>query len=90
MPWVLCLALISYVPAHFGRYNAVASLSGLTNAFTYVGSAIATQITPIVASSFGWNAAVLLWLGISLCGVLVCALTIKRWGAFIKKEDENL
>lgn len=84
------LALISYVPAHFGRYNAVASLSGLTNAFTYVGSAIATQITPIVASSFGWNAAVLLWLGISLCGVLVCALTIRRWGAFIKKEDENL
>ncbi len=84
------LALISYVPVHFGRYNAVAFLSGLTNAFTYVGSAVSTTVTALVADNFGWNAAVLVWLGISLCGVLVCALTIKRWGAFIKKEDENL
>ena len=84
------LALISYVPVHFGRYNVVAFLSGLTNAFTYVGSAVSTTVTALVADIFGWNAAVLVWLGISLCGVLVCALTIRRWGAFIKKEDENL
>lgn len=84
------LALISYVPVHFGRYNAVAFLSGLTNAFTYVGSAVSTTVTALVADNFGWNAAVLVWMGISLCGVLVCALTIRRWGAFIKKEDENL
>lgn len=84
------LTLISYVPVHFGRYNAVAFLSGLTNAFTYVGSAVSTTVTALVADNFGWNAAVLVWMGISLGGVLVCALTIKRWGAFIKKEDENL
>ena len=84
------LTLISYVPVHFGRYNAVAFLSGLTNAFTYVGSAVSTTVTALVADNFGWNTAVLVWMGISLCGVLVCALTIRRWGAFIKKEDENL
>lgn len=84
------LALISYVPVHFGRYNAVAFLSGFTNAFTYVGSAVSTTVTALVADNFGWNAAVLVWMGISLGGVLVCALTIKRWGAFIKKDDENL
>lgn len=84
------LALISYVPARFAKYNAVAFMSGLTNAFTYVGSAGSTLLTALIADNFGWNAAVLVWVGISLCGVLVCALTIKRWGAFIKKEDENL
>ena len=83
------LALISYIPAHFGKYNAVAFMSGLTNAFTYVGSAISTWGTALVAESFGWNAVVLVWLAIALLGIVVALVTIRPWGKFLKKEYEN-
>lgn len=81
------LALISYVPARFARYGAVAFLSGLTNAFTYVGSAVSTSVTAVFSEKFGWDYALVLWLCVALAGAFVCVITVKRWKKFIDKEN---
>lgn len=80
------LALISYVPARFSKYGAVALLSGITNAFTYVGSAISTSVTAVFTENFGWNSALLLWMGVAVAGTLLCLFTIKRWRRFTAKD----
>lgn len=81
------LMLISYVPARFAKYGAVSSLSGITNAFTYVGSSVSTYIIPLLTMSFGWSITLLLWLAISILGFVFCLITIRRWGKFISAKN---
>lgn len=80
------LTLITYVPARFTKYGAVGFLSGLTNAFTYVGSAVSTSVTAIFSETFGWDSVLVLWIGIALAGTLLCLFTIKRWHRFTEKN----
>lgn len=82
------LALISYVPARFAGYGAVSFLSGLTNAFTYIGSALSATVTAVISENFGWNQALILWLAVSFTATIVCALTIKRWSKFINGSSK--
>lgn len=57
------LMLIGYVPRRFARYGAVSTVSGLTNAFTYVGSAISSFGFAAVADACGWNLLIWIWGG---------------------------
>lgn len=77
------IMLISYVPERFASMNAVSTLSGITNAFTYAGSAISTYLIPLFAESFGWNYTILLWFGVAFMGLISCLVTIRRWRRFI-------
>ena len=48
------LMLISRLPKYFAGLGMVSTVSGLLNAFTYVGSAVSTYAFGAVAESSGW------------------------------------
>ncbi len=83
------MMLISYLPTRFTYTGKVSTVSGITNACTYVGSTVAMFLNPIIATAFGWRGALLVWLIIAVVGVVVCAITLKRWTAFVKSTPER-
>jgi len=76
------LMLISRVPRYFDKYGKISTVSGIVNAFTYVGSALATYIVPLIASHLTWSITALSWLAMAAVGALVCLVTVKTWSAF--------
>lgn len=82
------MMLISYLPTRFTYTGKVSTISGITNACTYVGSTVAMFLNPIIATAFGWRGALLVWLIIALVGVVVCVITLKRWTTFVKQNAE--
>ncbi|MBR7184024.1 MAG: MFS transporter, partial [Clostridia bacterium] len=80
------LMLISRVPMHFGRYGCVSGVSGILNAFTYVGSAISTYGVAIVSERFGWQPTILLWGIAAALGAGLCLLMHRRWVKFCKNN----
>ena len=79
------LMLITVVPKRFLKSGKVSTYSGLLNACTYVGAAVATPGFAAVAQAFGWNATVLTWGIIAAAGVAVCLLTAPIWKRFLSE-----
>ena len=79
------LMLITVVPKRFIRSGKVSTFSGLLNAGTYVGAAIATPVFALIAENASWNANVLTWALISVAGVAVCLATVPLWKRFRKE-----
>ena len=79
------ITLISYVPLRFKKTGKVALVSGVTNAFTYIGSTISSYGFAAISVSFGWEVLVYIWIGTSLLGVLFLLCDIKRWNKFISE-----
>ena len=78
--------LICMVPKHFAKYGKISFMSGLLNACTYIGTAIAGYGMAVVSESFGWKFTILMWAVVAGLGVATCFITSKKWGAFIKSE----
>lgn len=78
------LMLICNLPARFAATGRVATISGLLNACTYIGSALSTYGFALVAQSAGWRATVLCWAAICLVGAAALTLGLPRCGALIK------
>jgi len=76
------LMLISRIPRYFDKYGKISTVSGVVNAFTYVGSALATYIVPRIASTWTWKITVLSWMALAALGVFVCMITVKPWTKF--------
>lgn len=83
------LMLISVVPKRFAKSGKVATFSGLFNACTYIGAAIALPVFARIAEIFGWNATILSWAGVALVGLLVCLLAARRWKYFKKEYSDT-
>lgn len=79
------LVLSTHVPAYFGPYGCVSTMSGILNALTYLGSALSTYGIAAVSSRMGWSVTMVLWAGIALAGTLLCGLAARRWGNFTRK-----
>ncbi len=77
------LMLITAVPTYFARYGKASTLTGILNAFTYVGSAVSTYGIGALSENFGWNAALLAWLFAAGVGTILCILSIRRWTRFL-------
>ena len=77
------LMLISRVPQHFRSYGCISVISGLLNAFTYVGSSISSFSVGRLAESFNWQTVLIFWTGAAVLGMLLTLLPIRRWDAFI-------
>lgn len=75
------LMLISFVPAHFARWNRASSVSGMMNAMVYLGSSLATYGIGAAADRLGWGAMLLLLAAVSACGLLFCLSCVKKWRA---------
>ena len=76
--------LISLIPKNFSKYGMVSTLSGLLNAFTYVGASLSTYGFAAIADNIGWSAVRLIWSIIAFMGTLVCVLKIKSWNRILK------
>ncbi len=76
------LMLVSDVPALFVKYGKISTVSGLTNASTYIGSALSSYLIALLAEKIGWQYSILMWFAIAAVGTLLCCVMIKRWKRF--------
>lgn len=78
------MMLISHLPRHFVKYGKVSTMSGLLNAFTYVGSAISIYGIAALSDAYGWQFTISTWGVIAFAGLIICALCIRPWGRFLR------
>ena len=84
------LMLITVVPKRFVKSGRVSTFSGILNAGTYAGSAIASPAFAAIAEETGsWNVVILVWVGISALGALVCFVVAPLWRHFRKTYSDN-
>ncbi len=79
------LMLITIVPKRFAKSGRVSTFSGILNACTYVGAAIATYGVAALAEAFSWGVTILVWALVALLGAAVCLAIVPVWRRF-KKE----
>lgn len=73
------LIQISMIPSFFRRYGNVATVSGVLNSCTYVGSAVSTYGIAVLSETIGWNGTLLLWAVIAATGTVICLVCVKPW-----------
>ena len=84
------LMLITIVPKRFVKSGRVSTFSGILNAGTYVGSAIASPAFPALQKHFGsWDVPILSWIAISALGAAVCLIAVPLWQKFRKSYADN-
>ena len=83
------LMLITIVPKRFAKSGKVSTFSGILNACTYVGAAIATYGVAALAESYSWGVTILVWTGVALLGAAACTLILPLWGKFKKEYAEE-
>jgi OPA family glycerol-3-phosphate transporter-like MFS transporter len=81
------LMLITRIPRYFDKYNKISFVSGLLNAFTYVGSGAATFLFAVLEESFGWSGTVVSWSVVAALGMVACIVTIGIFRRF-RKDNE--
>ncbi len=83
------LALISYVPKRFRYYGNISTITGLLDAFAYVGSAASTYGVAVIAENLGWQFTTGTWLVISALGLVCVLLAMRPWQRFYHIAEEN-
>lgn len=78
--------LISYVPLHFTASGRTSTIAGLTNAFTYLGSALSGWGFGWLASTHGWETVNWLLLLLCLLGCGICIAARPFWIRFVQKK----
>ena len=73
------LLLVCMIPAYFEGKGKVATVSGVINACSYVGSSLSTYGIAVLCEKAGWQVTLFTWAGIALLGTLLCALLIAKW-----------
>lgn len=70
---------ISLLPIHFQKEGKVATVSGILNAVTYLGSAVASVLFGWTAEKAGWTGTEMVWCFCAATGMIVCLVVLKRW-----------
>lgn len=83
------LMLITVVPKRFIKSGKVSTFSGLLNAATYVGAAIALPLFPALKNHFSWSVTIAVWAIISALGAAVCFIVVPMWKRFRKEYSDN-
>lgn len=73
------LILVSMIPPFFKKYGNVATVSGVINSCTYVGSALSTYGIAVLSENMGWSSTLLLWTLIAAVGTVVCFSCVGAW-----------
>ncbi|MBQ7397968.1 MAG: MFS transporter [Clostridia bacterium] len=81
-------SLTCYLPARFVKSGRVSTVSGLVNAFTYVGSTIATSAVPWLVQTTSWQATILSWCAVGLACLAACVLIGRTWKRFLKQNED--
>ncbi len=67
------------IPSFFRKYGNVATVSGVLNACTYVGSAVSAYGIAVLSETVGWSGTILLWVLIAAVGGALCLVCCKPW-----------
>lgn len=78
------LMLITRAPIHFARYGKISTMSGLLNAFTYIGSAASTYGFAWLSDRYGWYFTIGSWAVTACAGMVLCLCLVKKWKNFTK------
>ncbi|MBR5538915.1 MAG: MFS transporter [Clostridia bacterium] len=73
------LILICMIPPFFKKYGSTATVSGVLNSCTYIGSAISTYGIAVISKNFGWSFTLLIWLLIAASGTALCFISANPW-----------
>ncbi len=76
------LMLITRAPIHFARFGKISTMSGLLNAFTYIGSAVSTYGFALLSEKFGWYFTIGSWVATALAGTVLCLCIVQKWKKF--------
>ena len=74
--------LVCVVPAKFEKYGVVATMSGIINSLTYVGTSLAVSGFPRLIKDGDWGNCIFVWIIISMTGALACLIGVKKWKVF--------
>ena len=64
------LMFISFVPRRFGVYGKTATMTGICNSFSYLGSTASSYGIALVAEEMGWQITLFAWSGVAFVGLL--------------------
>lgn len=78
------LMLITVVPKRFVKYGRVSTISGILNAFTYVGASASTYGFAVLAESQGWKFTIGMWFVVAVAGLLACLVASFMWRKYSK------
>jgi len=76
----------SFLSRRFVFCGKVSSVSGISNAFTYIGSTVSSYGIAAITESLGWRASLISWAMIAFLGFIVCAIAYRSWTRFIKEH----
>lgn len=74
--------LISFVPLQFTAMGRTSTIAGLTNAFTYLGSALSGWGLGWIAGRYGWGVVNLVLAGLCVLGCAICLAARPLWRRF--------
>ncbi|MBR7131908.1 MAG: MFS transporter [Clostridia bacterium] len=78
--------LICIVPAFFKYTGCVSLISGILNAFVYIGSAASTYGIAVLTESIGWKLTVGIWFIVAAVGTASCLVCVPAWKRFTAKK----
>ena len=71
--------LVCIAPKRFRSYGNIATMSGILNFSTYVGSALSTYGFAVISEQSGWSTTIGMWIVIAALGALMCFMSAKKW-----------
>ena len=80
---------LTVVPYHFAPLGVTAAVTGLLNSIIYFATALCAALYGVLADSLGWQAMILIWMGIGLCGTFFCLIFARFWGKKRVALDEG-
>lgn len=81
--------LTCYLPARYESTGKVSTVAGLVNAFTYVGSTVATTAIPLLFGRFSWGAALLVCTAVGAFCLLCAILMLRPWKKWVQEETRG-
>ena len=78
----------TFLSRRFGFTGKVSTVSGVTNACTYIGSTVSSYGVAVIAENLGWQATLISWAAIALLGTVCCIIALPKWTRFLK-ETQN-
>ena len=80
------LMLVCFVPRRFHRQGKVATVTGICNACSYVGSTVSSYGIAATAEALGWKNTLISWGAVALVGLALCIVITRRWTKFAKEN----
>ncbi len=77
--WGVNHMFLTVIPYHFAPLGLSAAATGLFNSIVYFSTACCSGLYGVLADHIGWQALILIWIGVGLAGILFCFLGGRLW-----------